>query len=199
MIKNIIFDMGGVLLYYSPKFIGSCVFPNDEEASKISTIATESIQWHQLDQGIISQEEATKQICENNPQYSEKLKKYMDDWQNWMFPITGMYELILLLKQKGYTLHVLSNASLKFFDYTKLYGIFSLFDTINVSCEMKAIKPNHNIYQLMLNRNNLNANESLFIDDREENVLAAKELGLYGHVFKNRSLLVDYLKNEKII
>lgn len=199
MIKNIIFDMGGVLLYYNPHFIAKCIFPENNKATKIADIATSSLEWQELDRGMISEEIAVNNLCTKNPDYADMLRLYMKHWQDFMLPIPHMFELISELKENGYTIHLLSNASLKFFEYTKLFTIFSLFDSINVSSKMKLAKPDEEIYTSVLTDNHLEACETLFIDDMDNNVYAAVNLGMKGHIFTNPKNLYLYLKSENII
>lgn len=199
MIKNIIFDMGRVLIYYDPAFAAENIFPGNTNAAEIAKTITGSHEWHLLDMGKVSEPEAIRSMCERYPEFSSEIPVYMDKWQEWIRPIPKMYELILSLKERGYNVHLLSNASMRFFDYTRLYTVFSLFDSINVSAQMKKVKPNHDIYEMMLERNNLVASECLFIDDMPENIKAAEELGIRARLFTTPDDLIEFLKSEKII
>ena len=99
--------------------------------------------------------------------------------------IPGIYEIMCELKQRGYRLYCLTNWSHETFPIVKEVHarLFGMFDGIVVSGEEKLVKPNPEIYQLLLNRYSLQASESIFIDDRQVNVDGANLVGIQGILF----------------
>ena len=86
--------------------------------------------------------------------------------------------LIEDLKAAGYKLYVLSNMSREFIDFLRQQPVYDNFDGEVVSCEERVVKPMPEIYDILLCRYNLLPEETIFIDDREENVVAAQEKGI---------------------
>lgn len=199
MIKNIIFDMGNVLLAYTPhEYIKSVT--NDEEAAKaILKELFNSSEWQQLDKGNISEEEAVKSVCLRIPQYAGLVQKAMDGWHTNLTPIEGMPEIIKKLKSKNYGIYLLSNTSLRFFSYMDNFDMFKDFDGIIISAKEKMIKPNREIYTCICERFSLIPEESLFIDDLQPNVDGALKAGLNAHLFKGPSELNRFLEENNIL
>ena len=102
-----------------------------------------------------------------------------------MVPLKGAKEFCDYLKNKGYGVYILSNASDKFYIYFPRFLPLAYFTGIVVSSDIHMLKPNADIYKYILNKYNLKAEESLFIDDREDNVEGAKKVNIKGEVFKD--------------
>lgn len=110
--------------------------------------------------------------------------------------ITGSVEILKVLKQQGYGLYGLTNWSAETFPYVYYkYEFFKLFIDILVSGREKMKKPDHEIYQLCLQRNNLKAEDCVFIDDSIKNIEASQALGIQSILFKNPKQLKQELKN----
>ena len=101
-----------------------------------------------------------------------------------MVPLKGAKEFCDYLKNKGYRLYVLSNASDKFYIYFPRFLPLDYFTGYVVSCDIHMLKPNEEIYKHILEKYNLKAEESLFIDDIEKNVEGAKKVNINAEVFK---------------
>ena len=97
--------------------------------------------------------------------------------------IEGMYDLLNELKDKGHSLFGLTNWSYKVYDVIKKYPIFSLLDGMVISSEVHLLKPDVRIYQCLMGKYGLKAEECVFIDDRKENVEAARSIKMQGIVF----------------
>lgn len=199
MIKNVIFDLGNVVLDFNPiKYLESKI----EDKRKIGRVAEaifKSKEWISLDEGKITEEEAIEIICSNNVDFDKEIRLAFDNWYPILEPIESTIEVIKGLKEKGYRIFYLSNFHKKAFSYvTSNYEFFKLFEGGVVSYEDNLIKPNEKIYKLILERYNLDPKESIFIDDMKENVEAAERLGINGINLKNPSelkeLLNKYLK-----
>ena len=95
--------------------------------------------------------------------------------------------LIAELKSEGYRLFVLSNMSKEYIDYLRKMPVYQYFEADVVSCDVGLIKPEREIYSLLLERFNLDPAQTMFIDDRKENVLAAAELGITPFHFDRKN------------
>ncbi len=197
MIKNIILDMGNVLLSFDPE-IPLNQFCRTEKAKDI--IRKELFQgpeWIQGDYGFITKEGRFDPVSRRIPEkFHEELKKCALEWDIFMKPIDGAGDFCDFVKSRGLKIFVLSNADNTFHDYFPRFKEESFFDGIMVSYEVHMIKPEKRIYEHFLDTYRLIPGECLFIDDREENVAGAKEAGINGFVFKGDfTPVMDSLKN----
>ncbi|HIB8178686.1 TPA: HAD family hydrolase [Elizabethkingia anophelis] len=176
IIKNIIFDFGGVLMDWNPKYLYQNVFNSEEEMNFfLDNIAT--LKWNAEQDRGRSFQEATEMLQNQYPEFSKEIALY---YSQWPVMLKGTIEenVIILRNLHGrYQLYGLTNWSAESFPYAyKNYDFFSLFNGIVVSGEEKLIKPDERIYELLLNRYNLNASECLFIDDNYENIRTAQAM-----------------------
>lgn len=185
-IKNIILDMGNVLLSYDPQVPLDLYAESDEAKELIRKELFEGPEWIQKDLGNISDQEMYEGVKarlaeEMHPQ----LLRCVEGWDICMEPVEGAKAFCDLAKEKGYKLYVLSNASERFYKYFPRLVSLDYFDGSVVSCDVHMIKPDPGIYQCILEKYGLNPGECLFIDDREENVAGAEAAGMQGYLFKN--------------
>lgn len=186
MIKNIILDMGNVLLDYDPYIILNKACENDEEKAIINRELFNGEEWILGDLGTITNAERFAGVSRHVPKYLHgKLKECVDNWDICMTPVRGAQEFCEAAKSKGYGIYVLSNACSKFYEYFPRYYDLKFFDGVVVSSDIHIIKPNLKIYEYLLEKYNLKPEECLFIDDREENVDAARAANMNAVVFKN--------------
>ncbi|OPC06318.1 HAD family hydrolase [Elizabethkingia ursingii] len=176
IIKNIIFDFGGVLMDWNPKYLYQNVFNTDEEMNYfLDHIAT--LKWNAEQDRGRSFQEATEILQNQYPEFSKEIALYYSQWPVMLKGTIEENVNILRNLHGRYQLYGLTNWSAESFPYAyQNYDFFSLFNGIVVSGEEKLIKPDERIYQLLLNRYNLNASECLFIDDNYENIRAAQAM-----------------------
>lgn len=176
IIKNIIFDFGGVLMDWNPKYLYQNVFSTDEEMNYfLDHIAT--LKWNAEQDRGRSFQEATEILQNQYPEFSKEIALYYSQWPVMLKGTIEENVNILRNLHGRYQLYGLTNWSAESFPYAyQNYDFFSLFNGIVVSGEEKLIKPDERIYQLLLNRYNLNASECLFIDDNYENIRAAEAM-----------------------
>lgn len=194
MYKNIIFDLGNVLLSFNPK-----EYLNGKlEKGRIERVFKEiflSEEWVKLDEGTITEIEAIEAISLRNEDYREDIKRAFENWYDILVPINETVELLKALKEKGYKLYYLSNFhDIAFKKVKEKYDFFNLFDGGVVSSEDNLLKPDERIYKAILNRYDLLPKESIFIDDTKINVEAAKEANIEGLVFEDANKLKLDLK-----
>lgn len=199
--KNIIFDMGNVLLDYSPHTIVS-QFTQDETI--INQLVKEIFyqqEWLDLDQGLINENEAYLQIMERlNESYQFIVKQILDHWHDYLFERSEMLDLLNQLKQKGYKLYLFSNASLRFYEYEHKIKCLSLFDKKVISAYIKLSKPSHDFYHKAFEICDIDPKQSFFIDDSVQNILTANQLKLDGYIHNGTyQLLCNYLKKINIL
>ena len=176
-IKNIIFDFGGVLIDWNPRYFYKDVFTDIKEMEYFLSEVW-SPQWNMKHDAGYSFSEITHELQELHPKYRNEIEMYQQNWQKMIKgEISENTELLNTLKSK-YRLFGLTNLSAEAFPviYPK-YEFFKVFEGIVVSGEEKLVKPGKEIYQLLLNRYDLLETESLFIDDSLKNIETANELG----------------------
>ena len=196
--KNYIFDLGNVVLILNwDSTLTQYEELSVEEKAILKKNIFESEEWLKLDEGTISKSDAIEIMESKLP---NKLKKYcsniMETWTDSLIINNEILEIIKDIKEKGYNTYVLSNAPLDIDKYLKDKKLNQLFDGVILSASEKLMKPNQEIYELILNRFNLDAKESIFIDDKLENVEAAKKIGIGAFQFnyKNIEALKEYIK-----
>ena len=161
--KNIVFDLGGVVFARNisrctQEFVDFFAFVRSERMPRF---------WEEYDRG------TSLDKCASYLQYSIDLQE----------PVRPTEELIGRLKEAGYRLYVLSNMSREFIDYLRTFPVYGLFDGEVVSCEEGVVKPEPQIYELLLRRFDLDPAETLFIDDRGINLEAASAFGIHTQRF----------------
>lgn len=186
MIKNIIFDIGNVLLEFKPLDYLKNTFNDSNLEKLLYKEVFQCEEWLHLDRGTLTQDEVIKIISSRNPDHEVPIKICMDNWINILAPIEGTVKLLSELKEKGYKLYLLSNFhSLAFQTVYSKYDFFKSFDGGIISYKENLLKPENEIYTKLLDTYNLNAEECLFIDDTLVNIEAADKLGIKTLHFEN--------------
>jgi len=181
MIRNLVFDLGNVLLSWNPgDYLIKSGF-SEERTKLILDTVFKSSEWLSLDNGDISKDEAIERMASGSSLKRAEISSLFDLCIDILYPITSNVKLLPALKKRGYRLYYLSNYPIDFFLATKSrYSFFDFFDGGIISAEVRFSKPDPEIYNILLGRYGLNAGESLFIDDIYENVEAAISVGMKG-------------------
>lgn len=186
MIKNIIFDFGGVLVDWNPHHLYDSYFGDVDSAEWfLKNICT--MDWNvQMDAGKPFQQGIEEKITEY-PKWEREIRLYWERWIDMMGEtIPNMYDWILQLKQEGYAIYGLTNWSIETFPLVKdKYAIFKLMDGIVMSGEEKVTKPDPKIYNILLDRYQLLPDECVFFDDNINNVIAARHIGIHAIQFQS--------------
>ena len=194
MIKNIVFDFGGVIVDWNPEYLFKDVFSDKSELDHfLENICTPD--WNEKQDAGRSLSEAIRTLQERHPKYRDEIRLYYDEWTTMLGgPIEQNVALLQLLK-KNYRIFGLTNWSAETFPIAyDLYPFFGEFEGIVISGEERLAKPDERIYLLLLERYGLSAAECLFIDDNERNIRAATSLG-----FQTLHLKSDVCLKEELI
>ncbi len=178
-IETIVFDLGGVLIDWNPRYLYQKMFDSEEEMEKFLSEVCHS-RWNaQHDAGKPFQE-GIDELAEKYPQYKAEIQAYFDRWIEMIGgEITGTSDLFHTLADSGhYRMLALTNWSHETFPLVvNEYQFFKKFEGVVVSGEEKLIKPDAAFYELLLERYQVTAPKALFIDDNKDNIEAAAKLG----------------------
>ena len=183
MIKNIIFDLGNVIINYNQKKIINNFTEKEEEIKYIYDEIFHAPEWTLMDLGDITNDEAIEIINKRNEFKYEKLtQEFLHEWHKKQPINRDIVEIAKILKNNGYNLFVLSNMANQTYEYFKNDEFFSLCTGIVISAHEHVKKPDEKVYRLLLNRYNLKAEECLFIDDDDsgKNYETANKIGIKG-------------------
>ena len=198
MIKNIIFDLGGVLIGWSPKNVYRRVFKTEEEVDWFLTnICT--MDWNEQQDGGKMIAEATAELIAQHPKWKREIEIYYERWHEMLTgPIYGTVEILQNLERlDDHKLFALTNWSAELFPYArKHYHFLNGFRGIVVSGVENLKKPDPAIYQLILDRYELKAEECVFIDDNIRNIHAAHKMGIHAVHFSSPSTLRSELQSR---
>ena len=189
--KNILFDMGNVLVTYNPEWVIRHYTEDEALIREVKNIVFHSQEWLLLDAGLIEEEKAERNWMERLS--SDKAREIAHlSFQNWhlynMKVIPGTAEMIRALKENGKEIYLLSNASMRLLSiYKEVIPAVECFSGIFYSAAHKCVKPQDIIYERFLKEYSLNPADCFFIDDLEENISAAKAVGISGAVMKSRT------------
>ncbi len=184
MIRNLIFDMGGVLIRFCPEEFVKRYTDNAADAALLLREVFQTVEWAQIDHGTISDEQAVRAMCARLPEHLHAAaRQLVMQWDDPILPIPGMEALLAELKAKGYGLYLLSNAATRQHTYWPRVPGHELFDGTLISADWKLVKPQPEIYRALLAKFSLQPQECLFFDDSPQNVEGADFVGIAGMVF----------------
>lgn len=197
MIKNIVFDLGNVLISFKPEeFLDKAGYTNEAKKVIIRDIF-KSNEWLMLDNGDISTTNAIERISEKSSLKTEEIASVFNFRTKIMYPIASNTKLLPGLKKHGFKLYYLSNFPDDLFDEVyNQYDFFKFFHGGIISSRVNASKPNKKIFEIFLDKYSLLASESLYIDDSEPNIRSAESLGMTGLFLPDPQ---DLLKKIRLI
>jgi 2-haloacid dehalogenase len=201
-IKNIIFDLGGVLIDWNPEYVYLKEFKGDRKKMQIFFDHVCTFDWNENQDAGYSLSKATNDRVVLFPEQESLIRMYYDRWEEMLGgEIEGSVSILRKLKDNPfYKVVSLTNWSAETFPIAlKRFDFLHWFEGIVVSGTEKTRKPFSEIYQTTLKRYNLEASESLFIDDNKRNIAAADKLGIQTIIFHNPDQLEKDLKINGII
>lgn len=198
-IRNLVLDMGNVMLIYDPKlFIARMGITDPDDAKLLYETISRSREWPMMDSGELDEGSMAEIVL---PRLPERLRKAGSDlihhWMEPVIPVEGMAELVKKCKECGMKVYLLSNASRYQHVYWETVPGHELFDAAVISADIGIVKPDRRIYEYLLQTYGLKAEESIFVDDVEANAEGARKVGMDAFWFKGRTAdLERYLFEE---
>lgn len=189
MIKNVVFDFGQVLVHFVPEYMVRQYVTNEDDVKLLSEVVFDRLYWDRLDLGTITDEETISLCRERLPQRLWEVAEKIH-W-NWIYnipEIDGMKELIKYIKERyGVGVFVLSNISHYFANHSHEIDILKEADGCIFSAHLGITKPDHRIFAHLCQKFDLKPNETVFVDDNENNIKSSIEFGLNGYLFDGDS------------
>ena len=199
-INTVIFDLGGVLIDWNPRYVYRTIFKTEEEIDWFfENVATHD--WNENQDAGYPIAKATEELVAQHPEWEKEIKAYYGRWEEMLGgPIHETVKIFKQLKQiPDLRTYALTNWSAETFHIAlQRYDFLHWFDGRLVSGEEKTRKPFHDFYQKLLNKFSIDPSQTVFIDDNLRNIKAAEELGIKGIHFHNpgqlRNELSKFLK-----
>ena len=195
MIRNIVFDIGMVLVDFRWKsLMEELGFTGDrlEGAARATVLGP---YWNEFDRSEKSGEEIRELCCQYAPEYEREIRTFFEHIGEICREYPESADWLRSYKEKGYKVYLLSNyARMSFTKATPPFSFLSVVDGGVISYEVRKIKPEPEIYQLLLKRYGLKAEESVFLDDTLKNVEAAEEQGIHGIHFLTKEQAEEELR-----
>ena len=191
MIRNILFDMGNVLLRFDRQVFLNRLHVTEEEKQLLLQEVFLSKEWVEMDRGTLREETAEPIMCSRLPAHlHDAVHQLTSCWDQPILPMEGMEQLVQELKAAGYGIYLLSNASVRQHAYWPRVPGSALFDGTLISADEGIMKPQREIYLLCLTRFGLKPEECFFIDDVPANIAGAESCGISGTVFRADAALL---------
>lgn len=185
MIKNIILDVGGVLIEWEPKVAMKSFGFSDAAIQEINEAIFSPGVWSEEDRSSMNPEQIRAHLIAANPEYASEIGYFYDhaNEANWQYDYAK--DWIRELKEKGFKVYILSNYGKYLYDKTVngTLNFLPLVDGTMFSFEAKKVKPEPEIYTALIDRYELNADECLFFDDNADNIEMAIKMGLNASQF----------------
>ena len=194
MIKNLVFDVGNVLLgYRTSELLKEHGFDDETRHRFIASVFLDPI-WAQIDLGIMPFEEIVEQFCRNAPDLREDIYWLMDSYDLMKVDRPDVWERVHLLKEKGYGIYILSNYGEYFYEKQFQNAPFMEWvDGAVISYQVHVIKPDPAIYRILLDQYALDPASCLFFDDLPDNIQTADDLGFQTFQVTSRETLLEEL------
>lgn len=185
MIRNIVFDMGRVMIRFEPDvFMDREGIMDPGDRKLVLNELFHSVEWAQMDAGTLTEETAEPLILARFPErLHRQVHNLLFNWPEEHEQVPEIEDLVRRLKEAGYGIYLLSNATAMQHRYWPLYPVSRWFDGKLISWDVRCVKPAHEIYRIFTERFSLKPEECLFVDDAPANVAAAIACGWQGIVF----------------
>ena len=197
---NIVFDLGGVVFDWNPDKIINGLFEDDDIKDRIKKEIFKHPDWLELDRGTIDIKDAIQRGAERTQLPETIISRLLDAVPSSLTPKQDTIKLLHLLKNTANKLYVLSNMHYASINYLEQNHTFwDIFEAKVFSCNIHRIKPEPEIYEYLLNEHQLQADETVFIDDMLENLEAAQKWGIKTIHFLNAEQCHKELKKLKVM
>lgn len=188
MIKNIVFDIGNVLVKFQPDQAMRELGIEEEKIPKMAQATYSNPIWGELDRGVIPEAEIIDKMVTVAPEYEEEIRLFFRDGKDKVVK-THSYAKAWIeeLQHNGYKVYLLSNYPENYFELHRKSQLdfANIVDGMIISGMVKMVKPNADIYECLFDTYNLKPEECVFLDDRPENIEGGEKLGMRGIVFES--------------
>ena len=200
-VRNLILDMGNVLLTWEPRAFALRAAGNEEDAGILYSAFFDTPEWHLHDAGQIEEEELIRRSLVRTPaRLHDALLSLHEHWPQWMAPVPGAEPFTAMAQKAGLRLYLLSNAGTRFPRALVEREFYPRFHGMMVSAHEKVSKPDVRIYERLCERYSLLPRECLFVDDLLENVNGAVKAGMSAHLFDgNYGKVEDRLRGLGVV
>lgn len=183
-LRNLVLDMGNVLLTWDPWAFARRAADNEQDAEILADALFLSPAWHLHDAGQIDEEELLHRALLRTPdRLHHRLRLLLASWPQWMRPVPGASRMVTAARQAGLRLYLLSNAGTRFPEALRSRDFYPHFSGMMVSAHEKLAKPDERIYRRLCERFALEPQACFFVDDVAANVAGAMQVGMAGHHF----------------
>ncbi len=199
--RNIVFDLGGVLVEFDPRSYLRRRFADKKLENYLYQAVFGGKLWRDVDAGLISRAEAEKTLMAKAKKdgCAFGMQTVLDEWARQLTTKADTVALLRRLKAQGYRVYYLSNIAKDTFELLAQRDWMELFDGGEASYEKHLLKPQRDIYMQLLQECQLDPAETMFFDDTRENVLAAWQLGITGLHFHSAALAEKYLEGYQVL
>lgn len=205
MIKNVVFDIGKVILNFEYERVLNAFSNDKDEREFILNNVINSPEWSKnklIDTGFISKEDAIKIVQDRtNHTRDQAIEDFWNNYNSYAFIDERVLNIIKKLRKKGFKIYLLSNTNPYTYSFVKVSGLFDLVDGYILSYKEHQVKPYRGIYYTLLDRYNLNQEECIYIDDDEANINTACEIGMLGKLVEpdNYYSIVEVIKENNLL
>lgn len=184
-IKNVVFDMGGVLIEYDARKSMLKYF-SPEDAETVLATLFETNYWSEWDRGAATAEQTAERVNSALPERMHaEMRRIILNWGDEMPYKPDTYELVKDLKRAGARLYLLSNVPQYFYEFRKTVPALEYFDGFVISSDYLMVKPDPGLYRVLFDKYSLDPRECVFIDDMRKNIETAEALGMTGCCFED--------------
>lgn len=185
MIKNIVLDVGRVLVAWQPKQLWKEWGFSDETVEVLTKALFDSGVWNETDRGVLSDEEFLELAVSQAPEYEKEIVHFWNNVDKAIWQLPYVKEWIGAMKKAGYQVYILSNYGNWTYEKTRDNALDFLEDVDGAifSYQVKLIKPDAEIFCALFEKYGLHAEECVFLDDLPANIEGAKTVGMHGIVF----------------
>ena len=201
MIRNIIFDLGGVVVDFSPREFLVDHFMNERLENALYDITFGSEEWLRLDTGELTRSEANAIMLEKGAAIGRRYEVdvILTDWYDMMRTKEDTVQLMKWLKSNGYSLYYLSNISSDVLEMLSARRFWRFFDGGVASCDVGLAKPDRRIYRKLIDTYSLDPKECVFTDDTRINAAAASDVGILGVHFRSARVFARSLATHGVV
>lgn len=184
-IKNIVFDVGNVLVRWDPLSVVIQTFPDVVDPRELSKSIFKHETWLDLNRGVIDEQEAIRLYQQRLQTHADEFQRMMDNIRFSLVPLEDSIALLKRLKNR-YKLYALTDNTKEIMRHLKSeYDFWPLFEGVVVSAEIGHLKPSEAIYHYLLTEYSLQPEETIFIDDLQANVMGARKVGIKAIQFRD--------------